>query len=328
MKLKFLSFCLIIALFLPLLSSCGSEETTQREYFIFDTYVTVKITGGDIDHDKIHSGALELLSEIDSALGPENKDGDLYRFNHSEGGIDNAGEHFLSCLTLALSLYERLDGKFNPALGSVTFLYDFDAEVPALPTDDEIEKCLEYTDPGEIEINGNSVFKRNSELMVDLGAIGKGYAAKRLTDYLKSEGVKNAIFSLGGNIGIISEGGEEKKIAVRDPFGEGYSGFFYAGSGYVSVSGDYERYFEIDGVRYHHILNPASGIPARSDVHSVAVWSEDGIFADALSTALFVSAGNDEKFDIDKEDYALIVTKEDGVYSKESKDNSVRTELV
>ena len=126
---------------------------------------------------------------------------------------------------------------------------------------------------------------------LDLGGIAKGYAADLLRAQLEKEGVTSATLDLGGDVFVMGRktDGSDWRIAVKDPADtESYLGVVSAADKFVVTSGVYERYFEENGVRYHHILDPKTGCPAESGLVSVTVLCENGAWADALSTACFV----------------------------------------
>ena len=126
---------------------------------------------------------------------------------------------------------------------------------------------------------------------LDLGGIAKGYAADLLRAQLEKEGVTSATLDLGGDVFVMGRktDGSDWRIAVKDPADtESYLGVVSAADKFIVTSGVYERYFEENGVRYHHILDPKTGCPAASGLVSVTVLCENGAWADALSTACFV----------------------------------------
>lgn len=126
---------------------------------------------------------------------------------------------------------------------------------------------------------------------LDLGGIAKGYAADLLRAQLEKEGVTSATLDLGGDVFVMGRktDGGDWRIAVKDPADtESYLGVVSAADKFIVTSGVYERYFEENGVRYHHILDPKTGCPAESGLVSVTVLCENGAWADALSTACFV----------------------------------------
>ena len=132
---------------------------------------------------------------------------------------------------------------------------------------------------------------------MDLGGIAKGYTAQRVLSVLETAGVDSAVISLGGNVGTLGRkpDGSLWTVAVEDPAqsGEYLATLSLDGGYYAITSGAYQRYFEENGVRYHHIIDPKTGAPADTDLQSVTIVSQDGTQADALSTALFVK-GFDE----------------------------------
>jgi thiamine biosynthesis lipoprotein len=153
-------------------------------------------------------------------------------------------------------------------------------------------------------------------MAIDLGAIAKGYTADKVSALLAEYGVTSALVSLGGNITAIGTkpGGPSWRVAVRNPDDpESYLCILSISDQTVSTSGGYERYFEQDGVVYHHILDPLTGSPARSGLKSVSVVSSSGTVADALSTALFV-LGEDAALTLWRacDDFDAVLVREDG----------------
>lgn len=281
-------------------SGDGNAKTEYRTLNIFamNTYVTMRLstTAADghiftVDEmDAINEGCILLLGELESVLSVTLEESDIFRLNSAESGITDADPATVEVLARALEIAKETGGTFTPAIRTVTALWDV-VNGGYVPTDKEIAEALAHTDYTAVSVNGNAVSKTDPAVQVDLGAIGKGYAAEKLIDYLVSAGITEGLVSLGGNVGVFGEN------AVADPFTVGIadpsdtsavSGYLTLPAGFVSVSGDYERYFEKDGVKYHHIMDPKTGRPAASGLRSAAVVSEDGTLADALSTALFV----------------------------------------
>ena len=141
----------------------------------------------------------------------------------------------------------------------------------------------------KIVVNGDAIRLENG-MQIDLGAVAKGYCSDKIVRYLREQNVESAILSLGGNVYALGKksDGKKWKVAINDPVGNGYVGILEAEDLAVVTSGNYERYFEKDGVRYGHILDPKTARPAESDLLSVSVVGKSGTLCDALSTALFV----------------------------------------
>jgi thiamine biosynthesis lipoprotein len=137
-------------------------------------------------------------------------------------------------------------------------------------------------------IRDGKLTKLRTDMAIDLGGIAKGYAAGEALKVLKKEGQTSALIDAGGDIYALGlNNGRPWKIGIRQPSGKGILGALELSDASVSTSGDYERFFEKNGVRYHHIFDPRTGYPA-SGVRSVTVVSKDATLADGYSTALFV----------------------------------------
>lgn len=167
-----------------------------------------------------------------------------------------------------------------------------DDKPPAIiPTHEQITLALTHTGYENLSLTDGAVLLPK-DMALDLGAAGKGIACDRIAAYLREQSVYGAVISVGGSVVTIGKkpDGTPWQIGIVDPWDtSSLVGILYLeGENFVSTSGDYERYVEVDGVRYHHILNPATGYPADSGVRSVTILCDSGILSDALSTACFV----------------------------------------
>ncbi len=160
-----------------------------------------------------------------------------------------------------------------------------------IPSREQIALALSHTGYENLSLTDSSIMLPK-DMALDLGAAGKGIACDRIAAYLKEQAVCGAVISVGGSVVTIGKkpDGTPWQIGIIDPRDtSSFIGILYLeGENFVSTSGDYERYVEVDGVRYHHILNPATGYPADSGVRSVTILCDSGILSDALSTACFV----------------------------------------
>lgn len=160
-----------------------------------------------------------------------------------------------------------------------------------IPTQEQITLALTHTGYENLSLTDGTVMLPK-DMALDLGAAGKGIACDRIAAYLREQPVYGAVISVGGSVVTIGKkpDGTPWQIGIVDPWDtSSLVGILYLeGKNFVSTSGDYERYVEVDGVRYHHILNPATGYPADSGVRSVTILCDSGILSDALSTACFV----------------------------------------
>lgn len=190
-----------------------------------------------------------------------------------------------------LGVCEKSGGALDITVGGVTDLWQIGTENAAIPEAEELQNALKSTDYKELNINGSTVTLGKNQL-ADLGAVGKGYACDAVYKILEEQKIKSAIFSAGGSILLYGKNPSADNwiVSIRDPRGAANDIFasFKLPCGFVSTSGDYERFFEKDGVSYHHIIDPKTGYPAESGLIAVTVSAKSGALSDALSTACFV----------------------------------------
>ncbi len=252
-----------------LLSGCAEqEEKAQQTVFCMDTVMELQIWGRECEEAMdACRGELLRLQDIWSATGADSL---LSRLNRGENPVLTPEESaFLGDVE---ALYAQTDGAFDPRLGALCALWGFYGWDYRVPSDSDIAAARQ-------------------EKRWDLGAAVKGYAGARLVSILDTYDVNRAVLNLGGNVQTYGgkPGGDLWNVAIQDPKGGSYAGIVAVdGTCAVVTSGDYQRYFEENGVRYHHILDPETGYPADSGLSSVTVICRDGLKADAFSTALFV----------------------------------------
>lgn len=174
-----------------------------------------------------------------------------------------------------------------------------------------ILKNIDYT---RIELGADNAVRIPKEMQIDLGGIAKGYVSQKLIELFREKNAKAAVVSLGGNVQTYGEkpDGTLFTVGITDPAdGAGILGTIEVGEKAVITSGSYQRYFEKDGVVYHHIMDKRTGAPADSDLKSATVISDVGESADSLATALFVM-GKEKAIEFDKanEDIKLILIDE------------------
>lgn len=269
----------------------------EHWFFAMDTMITLRLSpdADDARMAEIFAEVEAITAEIAESLSRTHPEGDTYRFNKNPDGITDPADPFRIVIQRAMEIAEETDGAFSPTMGTLTELWNINGGGPR-PSEKAIAEALSHTDFRDITFESDGVSRTDSAMQLDFGAIGKGYAAQKVLDYLRTTEIRCGLVSFGGNVGVFGTkpDGTPFKIGVTDPKDTSRTaGYLLAESGVVSVSGDYERFFEEAGVRYHHIMDPATGCPAQSGLSSAAVLSEDGTLADALSTALFVM-GADE----------------------------------
>ena len=295
------AFLSVIVLASPaLFSSCSAskDEYTTFDFFALDTYIALKLSnssknGGRLteeDLTDISKKCADIIADVDAALSSYNTESEVYFLNGKVDMLLSPSEIFTSAYEAAYSVNALTDGAYDYTLGALTEIWNVNGGGP-VPKPEDITAALTHTGSDKFTLAGDSVKKSDPDAKIDFGGIGKGVAAQRILEYLDSTDVKYALISIGGNVGVIGEKKDSKtyKIGIRDPQkSDAVIGYIYIPSGFVSVSGDYERFFEEDGKKYHHIMDPKTGYPADTGLSSVAVYAQSGASADALSTALFV----------------------------------------
>lgn len=268
-----------------LLCGCGNQPYSSCELFAMDTYITLTDCSGG--GDNALNDAKDDLKHLEQLWSVNIPESDIARLN--SGGSAQLSEETAGLLQFTLEMCEYTDGALDPTIYPVLWEWGFTAGSYRVPSDEEISSALGNTGWQRVELDGRSA-SLPAGMAVDTGAVAKGYAADLVAEKMKSGGITAGIIDLGGNVLVFGEkpDGSDWQISVRSPFGDGSAGTISAGECSVVTSGAYERYFEQDGVRYHHILDPATGRPADGGLESVTVIAKESKVCDALSTALFV----------------------------------------
>ncbi len=297
----------ILAAFTALLiiaqMGCGrnTPEPVSLQSFYFDTVCAITVYDmEDMSEENARAAigdAFQLCSDYEALLSRTKEGSDIYRINHAGGKPVECSPQTIEVIRKGLSYSELSGGLFDITIGKVTDLWDFHKENPDIPSRDALEAAVRTVGWKNVRIEGNEVTVSDPETHLDLGGIAKGYIADRVGENLESSGVTSAIISLGGNIVCIGQkpdGAEGKpfKVGIEKPYSEQtqITGTVEACDETVVTSGVYQRFFEKDGVRYHHILDPSTGYPAKTDVVGVTLRADKGRSADcdAMATILLI----------------------------------------
>ena len=292
-----LAFFLIAGIFITI--NLKPKKVT-RTAFLLDTYITVTAYGKNAENavDK----AIDKVAEIDGLLSCFNPESEIFRLN--ENSYLKVSPETFDLISRAVELSKKTDGAFDITVKPIMDLWGFGSEPQSVPEEDKLKEKLALVDYKNIILDKkeNSVSFKNKGMKIDLGGIAKGYAADCAAKVLKENGAENAYLDFGGNvvtIGKMPKGllGIEKSrsfvIGIQDPLkerGEIFEKVTAKGEKCAVVtSGGYERYFEENGEKYHHIIDPKTGKQPKNEILSVTVVSDSSETADALSTAFFVS---------------------------------------
>lgn len=298
------------------LSACSdiikNKPQETKSFFAMDTYITVSsYEGGD---DNTVDEVEKRISRLEKLWSVTDKDSEIYRLDHSTGKSISVSDETVEIVRFALDMSKRTDGALDISLYPVLTAWGFTTGENRVPDDKELEELLKKTGWEKIKISENNI-NLPQDMQIDLGSVAKGFAGDITSQFLKEKGVTSALIDLGGNIQTIGlkPDGSKWKIGVKDPLGEGSIGTLEVGECAVVTSGGYERFFEQDGEKYWHILDPKDGKPARSGIASVTIIGKEGKLCDALSTSMFVKGRKQaEEFWRNSDDFEMIIVEEDG----------------
>ncbi len=267
-------------------------EPDSKTGFAMGSEIKIQIWGKT--DDIIFDNIFKAINNADTNLLSRNKEtSEIYNLNIT--GKSNVSDELIKIINQSLDISKNTNGAFDITLGKVTSLWNFDGENKNVPEKADIEKLLEYSGTEKIKTDGNTVILGENQAL-DLGAFGKGYGCDVATEIFKENGVEKAIISVGGTVGTFGSG--EFTVGIKTPDANTVEPFLkitISGEKYISTSGNYEKFFTLNGKTYHHILNPQNGFPAESGIKSVTVIAENGALSDALSTACFVLGKKNSK---------------------------------
>lgn len=254
----------------------------------FDTVNSITADCGD---ELLHA-CMQLCARYERLLSRTLPESDVWRLNHASGSPIRVSNETHTLLSTSLQMHEASQGVFNIAVGALMELWDFRQTSPRLPDPVLLRAALEKADLRRMVLDGDSV-QLPEDMQIDLGGIAKGYIADRVGDFLRAEGVESALLNFGGNIVAIGQkpDGSPWKIGLQTPggvWGQDYWAVTELCSGTIVTSGVHERCFELEGKRYHHVLDPRSGYPAESGLVSAIIRGKDSMLADAIATSALI----------------------------------------
>ena len=275
---------MILLLTLPACGAQPARTARDREVFAMDTVMELRVYDSS---DAVLDEMDAALAALSRELNAEDGSGGLYALNRAGGG-ENAA--IADLVRRAAALSARTGGALDVSLHRASLAWGFPSKHYTIPTEADLAELANHCGMRLVACEGDRITLQNGAEL-DLGAIAKGYAADRCRAILERAGV-SGILSLGGNIQTVGKkpDGTDWTVAILDPDDPGSYLLTMTVTGTKSVvtSGDYQRFFERDGARYCHILNPETLSPARNGLRMVTIVADEGFLADGLSTALFV----------------------------------------
>ncbi len=300
MKRCFLAFWLAVALFVA--SACAQDVIYEKhQYYFFGTFDTIITLIGYTEtkekfteYAAIAESAMIHYHEVFDQYHPYEGVNNLYTVNQNAPNGPAKAEPELIDLLLKIQDWQTLySPDTNPAMGSVLRLWhDARTDGTYVPDEEELKNAAAHTDYADVIIDAEAQTVRfaDPELRLDLGAVAKGYAAQLVADQLKDAGLTSFILNAGGN--VISgdaprDGRSQWTVAVEDVDGVTTRLKLGLKNLCIVTSGDYQRYYEVDGKRYHHLIDPKTLFPA-THMRAVSIIHPDSGLADFLSTAAYL----------------------------------------
>lgn len=301
-------------------SKVSSDPISETNFFMG---TVVKISLYDKKDPNIISRGFDRIKQIENEVSINIQGTELDKVNNSAGKSPVKVKDDTFTITQKGLEYSKLtQGSFDITVGPIVKLWSIGLPEAKVPAQAEIDEKIKLVGHEDLQTNekDKSIFLKRKGMLIDLGAIAKGYTADAVAEVLKEEGVKSAIIDLGGNILALGTkpDGNLWRIGIQNPFeprGE-ITGTIEVENKSIVTSGIYERFIEKDGKKYHHILNPFTGYPYDNEIAGVTIVSDKSIDGDALSTSVFSKGLKDGMDFIEKIQgvEAIFVTKDKKVY--------------
>ena len=314
---RFLPLLLCLVLLAGCAPARSEDEPAQTQFFSMDTVMSIKVY--DPDGEAAVQSARQEVERLDGLLSRTNPGSQISQLNaHAgDGSPVSLDPEVAGLLAFGQSVSDLLPGTFDITIAPVMDAWGFTGEERHVPTAEALDAAMALVDSGRLVVDedASTALLEQAGMEVDLGAVAKGFAASRAAAALRAAGATSALLDLGGNVTVLGRkpDGQAWQVAVKDPQDTAQVLCVLSLEDQTaSTSGGYERYFEENGVTYHHIIDPGTGYPAESGLRSVTVVSANHTLADALSTALFV-AGEEEALDFwrSRDDFELVLCTQD-----------------
>lgn len=328
--MKKLKMTVILLLSLFLLVGCGKQkesdaEITSNPYkrteFLMGTVVTIKIF--DKDKEAVLDQVFDRIELLASQI-TVNEEGSIVDEINESAGLKpvQVPDDIYRLVRAGKEYSEYSGGDFDITIGPLTNLWHIGFPDEKKPAQSEIDAVLPFINYAKIELNEEkqSIYLPEEGMMLDLGGIAKGFITDEVIKVLNDKGVKSAIVDLGGNIYVKGKNASGKawEVGVQDPFSDRGEmvGKMEGTNKSIVTSGIYERYLEVDGVKYHHILSPKTGYSVNNDVAGITIISDKSFDGDGYSTTIFIKGVEEGLQAVEKMDgmEAIFVTKDKKVY--------------
>lgn len=285
----------VVLLFLSAVAcSRAPEQYEFRGETMGTTYMVKVFTEQKVEEPTLRKGVHESVERINRLMSNWKPDSDISQFNTlPAGGALTVADETLAVIALARTISEQTNGVLDPTISPLIELWGFGTKNrEAKPADEQIQAALAKMGMDKVRVEGNRLIRETKDVTLNLSAIAKGYGVDAIAKYLAEQGYNNFFIEVGGETRMAGVGPRGAwRVGVEDPRSKYQSSPLYIiepGDNAFGTSGDYRIYFEEDGMRYTHILDPRTGYPIASRVASASVLAKDSATTDALATALMV----------------------------------------
>ena len=265
----------------------SNSQLYEKNFIYFDTVINLQFYANENGNDLMNH-CVEMCSGYENTFSRTLETSELYAINHRTENTVTVSDDVAQLISVGLEYYQLSNGKFDITVAPLSDLWDFKSEDAVVPDEDAILEALDKVGADQISLSGNTLTFSSDQVMIDLGALVKGFVADHLKSYLVENGVSSGLLNLGGNVLTIGSrpDGSSWNIGIQKPFDdqEPIADVVKIKDKTVVSSGIYERYFEQDGTIYHHILDPDTGYPIQNDLWGVSIICDSSLTGDALST--------------------------------------------
>mgnify|MGYP001611842657 CR=1 FL=1 len=285
----------LICIILILIFITGNKKKnyTIREFYSLGTSNQLKVYGKRAE--RAIEESVKKIYEIDNKMSVFKEYSEISKINkHAGNQAQIVSKDTYYVIQKAIKYCSISRGAFDITIGPIVGLWGIGKVGQQIPSISEIKEKLKVVNYQDVVINNNtsSVFLKNKKQKIDVGGIAKGYAADEVKNILLSNSIKSALINLGGNILVLGtkEDGTPWNVGIQNPLGTRgeFALILSVINKSVVTSGNYERYFEQDGKKFHHIINPKTGFPSESDIISATIISNNSIDGDGLSTGVYI----------------------------------------
>lgn len=278
---------MLSSILLVLFGCHGRITPVEQTELLLGTYVRIQLYESNTKKaEAVLHQAFREIARIDTLAGTFVEQGELEKINTT--GTGRISPELKAIIEHALAVSRLSQGAFDITVYPLEELWGFYTGNYHLPAQSEIGQALKSVGYTNVVLTGDSISLRN-RARIDLGGIAKGYAVDRACEIIKANGIRTGLVDAGGDIRVFGKkpGGKPWRIGIKNPRGNGIIKTVEVSDQAITTSGDYEKYFEVDHTRYHHIFDPTTGYPSQPAI-SVTIITRDAQSADALATAVMV----------------------------------------